>query len=139
MNDYAKILVDVLEFRMRHQLGIYPAHLNALRNSAHSQKLTIFRDQLGRPIGYIAWASINKASTQRLFNGWVLPVYPYEWSEGAICLPLDIMITSSASQEGIQQLKKFIRTQRVIVLSKRNKIRIYFRKNKKFVKRVVTG
>jgi hemolysin-activating ACP:hemolysin acyltransferase len=139
VNDYAQILVDVLDFRMKHDLGLAPAHFNALRNSAYSQKLKIFRDQLGRPIGYIAWANINKASTLRLFNGWILPVYPYEWSEGAICLPLDVMITKSASLEGVQQLKHFLRTQRAIVLSKRNVTRIYFRKDKRFLKRLIEG
>jgi len=137
MNDYTTVLVEVLEFRMRHQLGLAPAHFNALRNSAYSQKLKIFRDQLGRPIGYVAWANINKASTLRLFNGWILPVYPYEWTEGGICLPLDTMIAKNASTEGINQLKDFLRTQRAIVLSKRNNIRMYFRKSGKFIKKTI--
>src|SRR6185437_13400090 len=81
-----KCLIEALELRLLPHRGMSRPQFLNLRNSARAGMLRIFRDQLARPIGYVAWAMIDRASLDRLLRFGRLPAYQYEWNEGGICL-----------------------------------------------------
>jgi len=133
-------IVDALELRFAAGCSVAPDTYAMLRHSAYARTLRIFLDELNRPVGYVSWASVNRASLDRLLRIGQPPKYPYEWSEGGICLILDVLILRRARYDAVRQLRKFTRTKRVIVALRKGKTaRLYLRTQRGFVKRNLTG
>lgn len=123
------LLVDAMELRASQGGAISSEEWSNLRNSAYSRNCRIFRDALSRPVGYVAWANINKASFSRLMKSGQYPTYPYEWNEGGICLILDVFIAERGRYDALRQLRPFLRSRRLIVFRRSTRgIRCYRRR-----------
>lgn len=99
MASRALLLVKALDLRRDCGRALSPDEYSSLHHSAFAGTLEILVDRLARPIGYISWACVNKASAQRLLRYGKYPRYAYEWNEGVICMILDILIIGSARCE----------------------------------------
>jgi hypothetical protein len=123
-------LVGALDLRVKPGHVVRPLDYWYLRNSARVGALQIFRDQLARPIGYVAWAMINRASLNRIRRSGRYPTYPYEWNEGAFCLILDVMIVRNCRFEAIRKIRDFAKRQRAVVYTRKGRqLRILLRRN----------
>lgn len=111
-------LIAALELRLMPRGGISAMEFLNLQKSARVGMLRIFRDQLTRPIGYIAWAMIDRASLGRLLKYGRYPAYQHEWKEGGVCLILDVLVASRGRCEAISSLREFVRGQRAVVYAR---------------------
>lgn len=137
MSDHAALLIEALELRAVNGLNTPPDLFVRLRNSAYTDKLIIFKDQLNSSIAYLAWANANKESASRLLKKGGLPIYPYEWGEGGFFLILDIVIQKNSSFDAVRQIKKLIFSKRAVIFSKRNKCKLYLKKNGKLIQQKI--
>lgn len=133
MNDRAALLIEALELRAMNGLNTPPDLFVKLRNCAYANTLIIFKDQLNRQIGYLAFAEVNKESVLRFLKAGIIPFYSYEWGEGCISLIIDILVQKSSSFDAVRQLKEVLYSKRVIIFSKRNKRKLYLKKNGKLI------
>lgn len=131
MNDHSAQLVEALELRAINGLSTPPDIFVKLRNCAYANKLIVFKDQLKRPIGYLAFASVNKESALRFLKNGAIPFYPYEWSEGGIFLIIDVVIQKNSCFDAVRQIKSLVFSKRAIIFSKRNRCKFYLKKNGK--------
>lgn len=127
MDQSRLLLVDALELLISDGISITPEQFIKLRNSALSHNLTIFRDSLMRAIGYVAYANINKESARKILRKNKSPTYLYEWSEGRICLILDVFMVKNSRHDGVYQLRDFISKKRAFMFSRNNKVKFYFK------------
>ncbi len=102
--------------------------LLAIRNAAENKTLTILLDDDGLEVGYIAWANINKETALKLLQSGAFPHYPYEWSEGNICLIDDIMFIPNKSKNAQKSLSLFLSKKRVIIFYRKHKTTLYIQK-----------
>lgn len=119
-------LVDALECRTSIDATLDSKQLIRLRNSAYTDNLRVFSDQLKRPIGYVAWALIDKASARRLLRTGDLPFYLYEWSEGHICVIVDVALKPNPSREAQRQLRAFVKSRRAVMFVNRRGRRVLY-------------
>jgi hemolysin-activating ACP:hemolysin acyltransferase len=75
--------------------------LRLLTISIKTGKFRVFRCELGKPIGYMAWAEINEESLFRLKFFGKFPKYYYEWNEGDIRLIFDLVIVGGIKRLGV--------------------------------------
>lgn len=121
--------LEALSLRILPDRRLGPVEFVHLLNSARARALKIFRDPLERPIGYVAWAMINRASLDRLLRTRRLPIYPYEWNEGGFCLILDVVIAGHGRCEALRKLRQFARSQRAVVYARSGrKVRVLLRR-----------
>jgi hypothetical protein len=122
------LLCNMLEARARNGLVTTPEQFSQLRSSAANGTAMIFKDVLYRPIGYIAWANVNKESILRLSTLGKFPCYPYEWNEGGVFLLLDVVFDGDSRRYGLSELKRVLSTKRAVVFSKRKSCRLYLKR-----------
>lgn len=137
MKDCTVLLIEALELRAINGLNTPPDLFVKLRNSVYANKLIVFKDQLKRPIGYLAFADVNKASALRFLQKEIFPTYPYEWSEGGITLIIDILVQKNSSYDALRQIKNIAFSKRAIIFSRRNKCKLYLKKNGKPVQQKI--
>lgn len=124
-----RLLIQALELRVLPHRGISRPQFSNLQRSARAGMLRIFRDELSRPIGYIAWAMVDRASLDRLLRFGRYPAYQYEWKEGGFCLILDVLVASHGRCEAIRRLREFARSQRALVYAREGeKVRLLVRR-----------
>lgn len=124
-----RCLIQALELRVLPQRGISSPQFLNLQRSARVGMLRIFRDELYRPIGYVAWAMIDRASLDRLLRYGRYPAYQYEWREGGFCLILDVLVAGHGRCEAIRRLREFARSQRAVVYAREGeKVRVRVRR-----------
>jgi hypothetical protein len=135
-------IVDSLDLRAAMGLPFGMQEYLTLRNCGLSGTLRIFSDPLERPVGYIAWANVSRATVDRLHRSRKAPKYPAEWNEGRICLVLDVLLLPNGKYEARRQLRGFLRRKRAIAFAGRGKgLRLYLRTSHGFIRRraVVRG
>lgn len=66
---------------IRHQLGLDTSAtlLNMLSHSIQNGNIHIFTFANSRPIGYVAWISLNKESFRMAIKTRSIPPYMHEW------------------------------------------------------------
>lgn len=126
--DANTLLRNMLEARARNGLSTTPEQFGQLRNSAANAAAIILKNVLHRPIGYVAWACVNKESILRLSTLGKFPSYMYEWNEGGIFLLLDVVIDADSRRYGLSELKRILSTKRAVVFSRKKKCRLYLRR-----------
>jgi len=115
-----------------------PAHLTSetlrfLKNSVMKEKYNVVRDINDRPIGYIAWASVNIETLQRLNRTGIFPQYFYEWDEGDITLILDILLILQQKEITMKTLiSDFVRQKNKIAYVKRDRLFFFSKSNDRF-------
>lgn len=121
--------LEALALRVLPGRELKPLEFLHLRNSALAGEIRIFRDSLDRPIGYVSWAMVNRASLDRLLRSGRLPTYPYEWNEGGFCLILDVLIAGYGRCEALRKLRQFARGHRAVVyVSRGRRVRVLLRR-----------
>ena len=120
------VLCDIRAYRWLHTT---PEQLLHLRASAEANTFEIFWDQHGRPLGYVVWANVCRESAERLNRNGQFPRYTYEWSEGHICLLLDVVINDVDRKLALRQFKAVLSERKIIVFRRRGEVRLYLKKN----------
>ncbi len=131
------VLIEALRLHVTADILIASNRLELLLIAAEQDKLLILKNAGGSTVGYIVFAGISKYSLLRTIRVGDLPRFPYEWSEGNICLILDVFILPGRSYEAIKQLKYFLRKKRAILYIKNCKITFFLRKSKNSYRNVV--
>lgn len=119
--DSYKALFDILDLRVKGGLGVDKAQLRFIQFSILNNSFTFFYDNFGSKSGYAVWANISIETFNRFERSGKFPRYFYEWSEGEICLVLDIYIGGRRLGSNVSSILRLI---------KKNKILTYFRNGK---------
>lgn len=98
--------------------------LRWLKNSSISECNTFIRNNIGQARGYIAWADISKETARRLLSAGAYPQYEYEWREGRILLILDIAFEPLVRAKAKSELRKLIKSRRVVIYYRNKRIKI---------------
>lgn len=101
--------------------------LRWLKNSALTGKAQILCNELGEKKGYIAWADVNRETLDQLFYTGKFPHYVYEWDEGKIRLVLEISIEPASRRAILRQLRRLLRSWRVVAYKRRD-LRVFVRR-----------
>ena len=128
-------LVEALQFRASLGLATPPDIFFRLLNSSLAEKLVVFKDQIKRPIGYLAWAGVNRESALRFLKSGQYPLYPYEWNDGGIALILDVAIQKRSNFDALNQMTEFIHSKRAIIFCKKSTPKLYFRQKDKLIRK----
>ena len=96
--------------------------LRLLTCSINSKKFKVLNCDLGKPIGYIAWADINEETLFRLKYLGQFPKYFYEWSEGDIRLIVDLVIVGGIKRIGYRRLINFYKAANKCAYIRKDKI-----------------
>ncbi|WP_414440172.1 hypothetical protein [Burkholderia sp. 22PA0106] len=73
-------------------LSTDPTLAKQLLFSVRTDKLHFIESDAGVPLGYIAWASINRDTLRQLRATAAMPYYLHEWMEGSLSLVIDILV-----------------------------------------------
>jgi len=129
--EFAENFAQLCNVRSTTNEATTPQTFTCLKIASKANTYKVFHDQFEQPIGYIIWANINKESLARIERSGVYPQYPFEWSEGNITLLIDIVINNVNKKNAKQQLKQFIKAQRILAYTKKNVGKMYFKKQGK--------
>ncbi|MBP1204560.1 hemolysin-activating ACP:hemolysin acyltransferase [Duganella sp. 1411] len=122
-----EVLLAALELRARFCMETSPACLLYLTRSARKGMLRILEDALGRRVGYVAWASVNKESLRRLQRvGLGMPAH-YEWDEGRLIVIVDAAFAPGGVRVLAQPLLDAFAHRRVVVLARSHAFSMYAR------------
>lgn len=132
MQNSNNTLVELLALRAQYGFITSPACFINLRRSAGRNLTYIFRNELERPIGYIAWANINKESFVRLQKTGIMPTFPYEWDEGRLTLVVDMAFGKGHTKHLRATLSTFLSRKRVVIFLKRKCLSVYSKKEGQF-------
>lgn len=127
-----ELLRDALVLRFQSGAFTAPGDLFLLTEAAETKRISILRAAGGEKIGYVVWGMVNKHSVLNIINNGMMPRYFYEFSEGKICLILNVFSSPGRSYEFGQQLKTFIRKHRALVYLKNHKAVFLLRKKNTF-------
>lgn len=76
--------LQILNFRVMHQLNTGPEELNSLSLAYMSDGYRIILDPGGKMLGYVVYCKVCKYSIRSLINNGVIAKYRYEWSGGRL-------------------------------------------------------
>lgn len=122
-----KLLLDIFMLRARLGLNTPPRVALNLGNSMRHGAVKIFYDCYQRPVGYVAWADINKESLLRLVQKGKFPSYIYEWSEGGFRLVVDAAFQRTKLVSAPRQVAIFMRSKRLLLWVRRGRLVVYAR------------
>lgn len=121
-------LVSAISLRIEAGLGVNRQELIGLRYSAENTSINILTNDSGIELGYIAWASVNKETALQLLEYGTFPRYPYEWSEGRICLVVDVLFVPGKIIAAKKSLIEFLVKKRSIIFHRKNRTSLYIKK-----------
>ena len=124
---------DLIEVRMRLCLDSPFSTLMNLKNSSLFQCYKIFKNDYERPSGYITWANVNKESFSRLSVCGGVPKYSYEWNEGNLVYLTEFLNSGRSNFSLRREFRLMFRKRRVVMFVRNGCVRIYVRKNSKFI------
>lgn len=99
------------------------APLNLLRICCDAGTIEIITDPLGRDAGYVCWASLSNESADLFQRYGEYPKYFYEYSEGDVCLLLEVFLAYKHYVNVRKIAKDFLRRHRTIIYKKGHSIR----------------
>lgn len=103
-----------------------------IRLAATANTLTILWSSKKEPIGFVAWAGVNKDSIYITRKFKQMPTRLWEYKEGHIAHILDVLFLPPFNQEAKYEFKKFVMSRRAIFFSKHEKNRLYIRTSSGF-------
>ncbi|MFO1369521.1 MAG: hypothetical protein U1F46_11050 [Marinagarivorans sp.] len=118
---------------IRHQLGLDTSAtlLNMLSHSIQNGNIHIFTFANSRPIGYVAWISLNKEAFRMALKTHALPPYMHEWNEGHLTLIYDVCFLNNWGSVAKQQLIALMRKKHFFAYFKRRRIGAFYRQKGK--------
>jgi len=132
MINWEKDFCDLLDIRAQYSISTSAETLVMLRNSVKNNLYYIFKNEFSRPIGYLAWARINKESFLELSRSTKMPVYEYEWDEGNIIVLTDVLHKSQSAFQLRGELVKIFHRARIVVLANYSHLSIYLLKRNRY-------
>lgn len=130
--------IGAISLRMEAGLGLSWQELSNLKKSSMFSNIEILSNANNTKLGYVAWASVNKETALQLLQYGLFPHYPYEWSEGNICLIVDVLFIPGKQHEAKKSLLKFLTKKRVIAFQRRNKASLLIKQIGKYKKHIKT-
>lgn len=127
------VLLEALELRVRFRMKTSPEALLYLARSARKGMLRILRDTLRRPIGYVAWAEVNKESLRRMQRVGLGMLAHYEWDEGRLVVIVDAAFAPGRARSLAQPLTAAFARRRVVVLARSHGFSLYARSGDEFL------
>ncbi|WP_285762218.1 hypothetical protein [Biformimicrobium ophioploci] len=118
----------IMELRSVSGLNTGAGLLNRIKLSVQLGCSLVIRDSLGRPVGYLVWAMVNRESLLRLRDFGVYPQYPFEWYEGASALVLDGLLPGRMDLFLKRQLFAAMKKYRVIAFCRSRGLRVKIRR-----------
>jgi hemolysin-activating ACP:hemolysin acyltransferase len=122
-----EVLLEALELRARFRMETPPESLLYLTRSARKGMLRILRDKLRRPVGYVAWAEVNKESLRRMQRVGLDMLAHYEWDEGHLVVIVDAAFAPGRARCLAQPLMAAFARRRVVVLARSHAFSLYAR------------
>lgn len=119
------LLLDAIDARVASGLSTPPQLLGCLKRSAMNQQIKIFRSPAKAPIGYVAWANVNKYSFLMMSKTKQMPPYLYEWSEGRLLVIYDIAFAPQWSYIARKALIKFLKKKRFVSFLRRGRLHLW--------------
>ena len=116
-----------LDLVSRRQLDVNAAALVNLRTAAEAGTLTILRNPLDEPIGYISWARVNADSVHMASEFGKFPMMLWEFQEGYISLIFSVFFLHPFDQHAKKELQAFIRARRAIFYVRKNRKCMFIR------------
>jgi hypothetical protein len=132
MRDGKDGLIELLELRARSGSDISPVVFRNLLRSEERGMTHVFKSDLNRAIGYVAWANISKESLVRLRNDGVMPNLLGEWEEGHVLLLIDIILLRGTVGSLRDTLTYFARNRRVVIYLRRGCLWMFVRRGGAF-------
>lgn len=121
------LLSDVLDARIASGLNTPPQLLGHLKSSAMDGRIKIFRSTTKVPIGYVAWANVNKYSFLMTTKTRQMPPYLYEWSEGRLMIVYDVVFAPQWNLIAKKALLKFLKKKRFVSFFRRGRLHLWVR------------
>lgn len=123
-------IVELLALRFQTGSLTSPMDFADLIKTVEKGRFPFFFDAFERPCGYVACAMICKESLRRLITFGVRPNLPSEWNEGHLCLIVDVAGLPKQGGFARVQLEKSLQWARVVVVFRRNAVRVYSRSSR---------
>lgn len=121
------LLSDVIDARITAGLNTHPQLLGYLKHSAMEGRIKIFRSPAKTPIGYVAWANVNKYSFLMTTKTRQMSPYLYEWSEGRLMIVYDIVFAPQWNLIARKALLRFLRKKRFVSFLRRGRLHLWVR------------
>lgn len=124
-----KALIDAIGLVASSGHSISPKQFRDLKFSSHFNMIEIFKDHLDRPIGYVAWAMINRESIDYFIKSGNILHYPHEWTEGGIFYIVDVFFKKDSRFDALTKLLRLLKSKRVISYFRHGKLKILIKEN----------
>ena len=106
--------------------------LSRIRNAAQAGTLTILRNGIDDPVGFVCWAGVNKDSVRIADKFNLLPSYPWEFKEGKIALLLYVFFIYPFNEEARAAFTRFVSSRRAIYYVRKDRKRLMIRTSNGF-------
>lgn len=120
---------DCIDVRCMKQLDTHHPLLGPIKNAAKDQRIKVFFSSTKTPIGYIAWAHLNKEALIMMSKTIKMPPYPHEWNEGKLMVVFDVVFAPQWEKIAKGKLIRFLNKQRFFAFTRRGKFRAYLKIN----------
>ena len=123
------------ELRSHKDMQMSTQILRWLKFSSLNTTYELLLDDFDRPIGYVAWAKINRESLFRVLEYGLFPQFEHEWKEGHITLILDICHLGRWSQSATNQIIRTIRKHKILCYQRNGYYSLWINGKRKIKKR----
>lgn len=130
---------EVMWLRALLGLSTTARQVQTYREAASAGKIMVFHNNRHTPVAYMIWAGVARESALRFASQGATPAYSYEWSEGRICLVIEVRVCLWHWQWVGRRLRNFFRSQRAVIFARREHSYTYLRHARKWVRKVETG
>lgn len=131
-----EVFSKVIHVRSQSGLDTSPALLLSLKNAAVHNQIEVFYSPFKTPVGYVAWASVNKEAMLMMSKTKLMPPFSYEWSEGRFMVIFDLAILPRWGRVSRGALISFLSKRRFVSYLKRGRLHVW-RKKESHMKRHV--
>lgn len=128
-------ILDMLNVCYFNNESVTRDHFRRIKNATDAGNVHVWRAPSMEAIGYCTWARISAEALRLLVEEGrhPRPGHPAEWREGFICLVDDVQLIGPQHRHCLRQLRRLLAGFRLVVVSRRGRVRLYARNNGRFV------
>ncbi len=121
-----------LELLSRLNKPVEPPMLCRLVHASYAGTLTILRNEVDAPVGFVCWAGGNKDSVRGAEKFNRFPNYPWEFKEGKITILLEVFFIYPFRSEAKVAFRKFLASRRAVYYVNKERKRLLIRTSNGF-------